>query len=442
MTWDSKVVWTEGMFLRPQHFQQQDRYVERLVRARVAGLRPYPWGITDIAIDRELLDTGKFALRHCRGVLEDGTPFDIQETDELPPPLDLPDRMSNSIVYLVLPVRRRMGADFDAGDGAESGARYGVREMDAPDAVAGSDNRSTLRVGSLRLRYLLDGPERAGHHCLGLARIQERNGGRPRLDERYMPPALNAAALPPLAGFLNEVLGLIARRGAMLANRVSGHAASGVAEIADFLLLQILNRFEPVIANYSRLPDVHPETLHTLLLALAGELSTFTAPAKRPPAFPPYRHDDLAGTFEPLFVDIRRSFEKPLDTKAVPIPLQEHRYGIRTGAVADRTLFAGAAFVLVVKASASEDRLRRELPSLIKIGTVDQIHELVNVNLAGITLNPCPAPRQIPWRDQAAYFELERKNAIWKDLAASGTIAIHLAGDFRDVAMELWAIRD
>ena len=40
MSWDNKVVWSEGMFLRPQHFQQQDRYVEKLVRSRVAELAP------------------------------------------------------------------------------------------------------------------------------------------------------------------------------------------------------------------------------------------------------------------------------------------------------------------------------------------------------------------------------------------------------------------
>ena len=39
MSWDNKIIWSEGMFLRTQHFQQQDRYVERLVRNRTAHLR-------------------------------------------------------------------------------------------------------------------------------------------------------------------------------------------------------------------------------------------------------------------------------------------------------------------------------------------------------------------------------------------------------------------
>ena len=35
MTWHNKVMWTEGMFLQPQHFQQQDRFITRHIDARI-----------------------------------------------------------------------------------------------------------------------------------------------------------------------------------------------------------------------------------------------------------------------------------------------------------------------------------------------------------------------------------------------------------------------
>ena len=39
-----KVVWSEGLFLRTQHFQQQDRFTEGLVRGALQGspARPFP----------------------------------------------------------------------------------------------------------------------------------------------------------------------------------------------------------------------------------------------------------------------------------------------------------------------------------------------------------------------------------------------------------------
>ena len=67
MSWDSKVAWSEGMFLRAQHFQQHDRYVEHLVRGRTDGIRPYGWGLTNLRIDQDLLKKGKFAVASCSG---------------------------------------------------------------------------------------------------------------------------------------------------------------------------------------------------------------------------------------------------------------------------------------------------------------------------------------------------------------------------------------
>lgn len=443
MSWDSKVVWTEGMFLRAQHFQQQDRYVERLVRGRVNGLRPYSWGISELAINRELLTTGKFAILRCRGILEDGTPFSIPDEEEAPPALDLPETLTNSIVYLALPARQPLGVEFEVAEGAETVARYRGQEVEVRDAVGGSASLSKVRVGRMRFRYLLERQERAGYHCIGLARILEvRSDRNARLDEQYIPPTLNSGAVPTLAGFINEVQGLMHHRAEAVAARVSGSGQRGVAEIADFLMLQLMNRAEPVLANLARLPDVHPESLHSLFLELAGELSTFTAASKRPPSFPPYRHDDLQLTFEPVVAELRRSLSAVLEQNAVPIELQERKYGIRVGTIADRTLLTTANFVLAVRADMPTESLRRNFPSLVKIGPVEQIRELVNVALPGIRVRPLAvAPRQIPYHAGAAYFELERGSPIWKQLGASGGIALHLAGDFPGVVLELWAIR-
>ena len=93
MSWTNRVVWQEGMFLRTQHFQQQDRWMEQLVRARVQALRPHPWGLVDYALDRDLLTTGRFAVASASGVFEDGTPFVIP--GEAPHPPNAPARSAS-----------------------------------------------------------------------------------------------------------------------------------------------------------------------------------------------------------------------------------------------------------------------------------------------------------------------------------------------------------
>lgn len=44
MSWYNKVAWSEGLFLRPQLFQQQERYLEHLAHKRAATLSPFFWG--------------------------------------------------------------------------------------------------------------------------------------------------------------------------------------------------------------------------------------------------------------------------------------------------------------------------------------------------------------------------------------------------------------
>ena len=86
MGWENKVVWSEGLFLQPQHLQQQERYFDRLVRGSTAGLRPFGWGLTQLDIDTDLLALGKFAVRAIAGILPDGTPFSAPADVDCPTP--------------------------------------------------------------------------------------------------------------------------------------------------------------------------------------------------------------------------------------------------------------------------------------------------------------------------------------------------------------------
>ena len=79
---NSKVIWSEGIFLLPQHFQQHDRYIQNLVNSRCLGLQPYGWGFYSLTIDSDLFKIGKLALKECKGIFPDGTSFNLPEDDE------------------------------------------------------------------------------------------------------------------------------------------------------------------------------------------------------------------------------------------------------------------------------------------------------------------------------------------------------------------------
>jgi type VI secretion system protein ImpJ len=441
--WNKKVIWSEGMFLRPQHFQQQERHFSNLVELRVASLRPYPWGFSELKLDEQLLSVGKIAVTSARGVFPDGLPFSIPGDDEPPAPLDVPDGTKSQDVVLALPLRRPALEEVDPEDRKESLARFTVEDYEARDANADASTEALLQVGKLRFRLSLASEPLEAYTHLGLARVVERRpDGRLLLDEDFTPPCLDCQAARPLAGFITELRGLLHHRGEELASVVTGRAQSGVAEVADFLLLQCVNRTEPLFAHLESISGVHPELLFEACVALAGDLATFAHGDKRPSTFPQYRHDDLQATFAPVMEDLRRSLSLVIQRNAVAIPLEDRPYGLRVARVSDRQLFRNANFVLAANARVAAEALRQRLPNQIKIGPVEKIRDLVNLALPGVAIYPLPVvPRQIPFHTGFSYFELDRNSDLWKQLDASGGMAIHVAGEFPELTLELWAIR-
>lgn len=434
------------MFLRVQHFQQADRWTERLVRSVVRSLSPYPWGLLEIGIDRSALAIGQFALSNLRGLLPDGTPFDAPEDADLPPALDLDENVRNAIIYLALPARQPGKADMAAqGAAMLNSVRVVASPYEAPDANVETDFIAPIDVARLNLKFLKTGDDLAGYELIGLAKVIEVRSDRAViLDPDFIAPSLSCAAASRLNELMTELLGIVRHRATAIAERIGDPTIRGTAEVGDYFLLQILNRADPMLkhmlANATR---IHPMVFYETCIQLAGELATFTMDSKRATDFPAYRHDDLKATFAAVFDDLRTSLSSVLEQAAVAVDLVERRHGVRVGTLNDRSLLKDAGFVLAIRADMSAEEVRRKLPAQIKVGPVEKIAELVNVALPGIPVRPLPVlPRQLPYRAGTIYFELDTKVPLWKQLETSGAIALHLAGEFPGLEMELWALRE
>jgi len=436
MPWHNKVIWSEGLFLRPHHFQQQDRYFEHLLDSRCTSLQVHGWGITELVIDKNLLSLGKFSITSCKGLLADGTPFNIPDDAPPPSPIPVPAEIHNEKIYLGLPLSRRGLIETDNKNINESLARFNPQETDIDDSLAGHESTATLQVGQLRLRVLLENEDRNNFSCIGLARILEtRSDKGVILDDAFLPTCMNISASPNLKGFISELQGLLEHRSEALSN-------GGVAEIADFMMLQLVNRSLPLVSHLSNLPTLHPEEFYRIGIQLAGELATFTSDEKRPPEFPAYLHDDQETTFAALIKELRRSLSMVIDKKAVVIPLEERKYGVRVATFSDKNLLREAQFVLAVKANLAQETLQSTFPAQTKIASVEHIRQMVNSGLPGIGLRLLPvAPRQIPYHAGFTYFELDRTSEYWQGLQQSGAFAVHISGEFPGLELEFWSIR-
>src|SRR5215470_13155267 len=291
MSAHSRVIWSEGLFLQPQHFQQQERYVERYVETRCRPLAPHGWGFTDIEFERDLLSIGKAALRRLAGVFPDGTPFQLPDDDPLPAAIEIGGDVRNQVLYLAVPLRRPGESEAVREAAADDLARHDIRQVPAADSSVSGSDPAMLEVGALRTRLLLAKDVTDAYACVPLAHVIECRADRQVvLDEQFIPSVLHVRAASRLASWTSELLGLLHQRGEALAGRVAATGRGSAAEFADFLMLQAINRFEPIVAHFADSGDTHPESLFNLCVSAAGELSTFTTTSKRPPKLAPYRH--------------------------------------------------------------------------------------------------------------------------------------------------------
>ncbi len=436
-------VWSEGLFLRPQHFQLAERGAASALHARFDGAQAYPWGIVELKLSDDLAQGAQVGIERLVAVLPDGEVVRIPGDAPPPAPFDVDGQVRGDIVYLTLPAEQNGAVAFAYGDAANADiARWHVVEQDAIDVTDPARTSDTIEVGRANLRFGIEEADLTGRIRLGLARIREVQGRRIVWDEAYVPPVLDIRASPVLAGFLIDTIGRLDSRQDELSLRAVEGAEGGTETFAAYLLLQLLNRWQPELRHLSRLDRVHPERLFTAFIALAGELATFTRADRRPEAFPDYDHENLEACFRPVMEALRAGLSTEFTRSAVQLELKQLQPGAYASTITDRTLYDQGRFYLAVATRRPAEQVRQSMPSVVKIGSVARMQQLVQSALPGVPLTPVAAPPpQIRVMPNYVYFELDRSSPDWRDFATAPALGLHIAGDWPDLDLELWCVR-
>jgi len=274
MTWYNKIIWTEGMFLQPQHFQQHDRFLSLQTHSRFGATQGYGWGYVSLVLDSAALSLGKIAIGAAHGVLPDGLVFDIPGQDAAPAAFDVPADVRDELVVLAAVLQRPGVAESDAeSDTGSMPPRFLATEVDVGDTNVTGERAAPVQIGRLNLRVMLARDATDGYATLGLCRVVERRSDNKLvLDTQYIAPTLHAGGNEILASYLRELHGLVHQRGEALAARLAQPGRAGVGEIVDFLLLEAINRTEPMLAQLRQTSLLHPKDLYFACAALAGDL--------------------------------------------------------------------------------------------------------------------------------------------------------------------------
>ncbi|MEN4917677.1 type VI secretion system baseplate subunit TssK [Achromobacter spanius] len=443
MTSRNPVIWSEGLFVKPQHFQQQARMTEHHANQRISGVSEHLYGFSELELNQEYLSFGKIAIVRARGVMPDGSVFDIPNDQPPPAPLPVMDASAvNQTVYLTLPLRSDGVLEVQWPE-TYANSRYVTRNEEIRDTHSQEGDYVPMNLAALNLQMALERDDRSAFTGIAICRLLDRRpDGSLLLDDTFYPTGISLNAIPPLKRYLGEISGLMRERAKNIAERIGSPGQAGVADVTDFNLLLVLNRLHPLFLHLSRLRQVHPEQVYIAFSQACGELVTFTDEGRLPQEYPAYQHDNPRASFRVLEETLRRSLSTVLQPRAVSLPIERQQYGVLTAAVHDRSLYANADFILAVRARMPLDKLRQQFVQQTKITSMEKLGELVSLQLPGIPLLPLPvAPRHLPFHAGFTYFQLDRSHPSWQMMRETAGFGFHIAGDYPEMELQFWAIR-
>jgi type VI secretion system protein ImpJ len=442
-------VWSAGALLCPQQFQQQARW-EAWSNDRLAHLSlVHPWGVQAVAFDTEALRLGKLKATQLCLRMPDGTLVDSDLVDRLPCALELTHLLSGEVqdatVLLALPLEQANGNNclLDSTK-VERPTRYRQDWRNVQDFYDGESQQIGVLEHALSLRFAHD--DNADYLTCPIARLMPDGQGVWGLDSAYVPPLLEFAAHSGLLAQLDNLLTqLSAKRQRLMGMRRESNqrmADFAVADVSLFWLLNALNTYQPILADLKTHPAQHPELVYRELAKLAGGLLTFSLEHDIE-QIPPYRHEHLESVFPPLLRLVSTLLEASLPSRVIALELAEDGANRWKVSLNDPRLREreGADFYLSVRCRLPAAQVQSQFPRLCKIGTPDEVDQLINAALDGVPLQSLShVPAAIPLRLENQYFALDLDHAKGQAVLAAGVCAFYVPSTLAEVKLELFAV--
>ncbi len=429
MTDKNKVLWSEGLFLRTQHFQQQDRYTEGLVRGAWAAVPLQGFGFTALELDQAALEAGRVSISAASGVFPDGTPFSIPETMAAPEPAPVTADTASGLVNLAVPLDKPGSAAFDPAHAEPGGARYRGEIVTARDSVRGGAEAEEIEVARLSARLLLPEEGTGGYSTLPVARIDGlRADGGVAVADGYLAPALRTSAQPWYGQLLQEVQTGLDRIAEAHGRMVLGGSGRSVENL---LILELANAARPRVAHMLEQDIFHPSEVFLELAGLAGRMATYGSGARRMTELPKYDHLDpqpafaaLADTLRSLILSLRH-----VEPKSRAMAVAKHTTNVWKVRIDNPEILKTARIVLRVGSELSDDSLRKIFVDQVTVGAADEFEAMWKARLPGIRLKPLLSqPREIPYDGDRLCLELDQKSEHWASLSDAPGFVIGVSG--------------
>ncbi len=446
-----KILWGEGLFLRPQHFQVQDSYHEQRLNHTIRTTIPFAYGIKQLRFDENQLGMHVLALENVDMIWQDGEIYQAPAQDLLPEPILLDDLnlRGEMLIYLALPLLQANKQNITFDQNTQSG-RYHSHLMQTHDLFT---NASPAEISLLRRRAefkLFDSTLDPQHDLDGflylpIGQIKRHSSGSFELDRKFIPPLLHIEGSESLTSNLKRTLNVIRAKIKTIQTNNRENEQKLIefrsGDIVSFWLVNALNTAHATLNHVLQNPQIHPERLFFELLRLTGSLLTFST-AYEVDQLPQYRHHQLQESFQQLDMILRDLLDTIISSRYISIALKEIRPSYWLGSLeSDKITRESRLYIAVSSSMMQTHELVQIVPLRFKVGSTLDVEQRVVAALPAIPLHHLmQVPTAIPVRSGVSYFEVEPHHELYQRMLESESICIYVPAGFQDISIELIAV--
>ncbi|MBS0358662.1 MAG: type VI secretion system baseplate subunit TssK [Proteobacteria bacterium] len=439
-----KIVWTEGLILSPQHFQQWDLMHEMKQQQQFTCLHPLRWGIVELIIDEAALLNGKFRIVRCYAIYPCSSflKFDAENGSELS--IDLSDEKQSPIeIFVCIPDNRKVSGISGYPDLNEWG-RWQAEYREVGDEYQCDQKREVL-FGRQKSFLLTNSQSRDHVLSLKIGEVRCNSQGQYQYIKEYIPPSLRIASSSVLVEFLQEFLERIQTTIQMF-HGFQSHRANRLKpeydDVVKMILLKILLTRWQTLNHLSQCLESTPMDLYRELLLLCTELNSITQKNDLMKASC-YRHDQLRQIFQALKVDLQHQLQAIVPKNNIVLQLKKMSdtlYCVKN--IPPEYLNQRVCFLAVKVASDNflwvEHFLRQT-----KVSAYSVIDTLISSALPGVSLQHCiHPPRPLPIKMGYEYFYLQPQGDFWRQIKVEGHLAVFVAKEFSTAEFELITVEE
>jgi type VI secretion system protein ImpJ len=440
----SRVVWAEGMYLAPQHFQAQNRYFEEAVHFATASLWRDAYGLAACQLDADALRNGTVSLLHARGMFQDGLPFDIPECDPRPDPRNIVEQFlpatDNLTVALAIPRWMDGHQNCDLESLPTGKARYLSTTEMVHDENTGLEPKP-VKMGRKNIRLAVLPHADQNLLSLPIARVMRDQSGHFVYDPTFVPTCLRVSASERLASTLQRLVEILEEKSAVVTQeQQSGEkfqTGMSARQVAQFWFLHAINSSLTPLRHILMAKHRHPEELFREMSRLAGALCTFSLDSN-PRSLPAYDHLDPGPGFHALDEHIRRHLEIIVPSQAIVIPLKAKARYFYEGEVRDQRCLGPSRWMLGIRSSVGEADLIAKTLQLVKVCSAVFVPELVKRALPGLTLTHMQVPpAAVSAKVDSQYFVITRNGPCWEHIMKTRSAGVYVPGELPSPEVEL-----